>query len=140
MRTCCFYPKNGARYHGNGSTDSMPRSMSSGSDHHRLENQIDHRLENQMDHRLENQMDHRLENQMDHRLESEKDHLTLQVSVLMDQIDAQAEKIRDLEKALSDRRAAMTVMCNGDAAQNVSNCDNRVVVGHAWIVSGCNAV
>ena len=68
-----------------------------------------------MDHRVENHTDHRV----DHRLESEKDHLTLQVSVLMDQIDAQADKIRDLEKSLSERRAAMTAMCNGDT--NVSN-------------------
>lgn len=38
------------------------------------------------------------------KIESEKDSLSLQVSVLTDQIDAQAEKIRDLEYCLAERR------------------------------------
>ena len=96
-----------------------------------------------MDHRVENHTDHRVDHRVDHRLESEKDHLTLQVSVLMDQIDAQADKIRDLEKSLSERRAAMTAMCNGDT--NVSNsesCRWSCMVGfcYAWMVSVCCVV
>ncbi|XP_052067415.1 liprin-beta-1-like isoform X6 [Mytilus californianus] len=38
------------------------------------------------------------------KIESEKDSLSLHVSVLTDQIDAQAEKIRDLEYSLAERR------------------------------------
>ena len=34
------------------------------------------------------------------KLEADKDNLTLQVSVLSDQIEAQVEKIRDLERSL----------------------------------------
>ena len=37
------------------------------------------------------------------RLESDKDSLQMQVSILMDQIDAQTEKISDLERGLSER-------------------------------------
>ena len=90
--TCCFCQKSGARYRGNTSTSSMPRSSSS-------ESQAD-------------------------RLESEKDHLTLQVSVLKDQIDAQAEKIRDLERSLDEKRVAVSMLSNGDAFK-VSNHGNR---------------
>lgn len=38
------------------------------------------------------------------RLESDKDTLHLQVSVLSDQIEAQTNKIHDLEKMLDDKR------------------------------------
>lgn len=38
------------------------------------------------------------------RLESDKDTLHLQVSVLSDQIEAQTNKIQDLEKMLDDKR------------------------------------
>ena len=58
------------------------------------------------------------------RLESEKDHLTLQVSVLKDQIDAQAEKIHDLERSLDEKRVAVSMLSNGDAFK-VSNHGNR---------------
>lgn len=37
------------------------------------------------------------------RLEGDKDSLQMQVSILMDQIEAQTEKIADLERTLSDR-------------------------------------
>lgn len=37
------------------------------------------------------------------RLENDKDSLQMQVSILMDQIDAQTEKISDLERGLSER-------------------------------------
>ncbi|VDI43640.1 Hypothetical predicted protein [Mytilus galloprovincialis] len=37
------------------------------------------------------------------KTESEKDSLSLHVSVLTDQIDAQSEKIRDLEYSLAER-------------------------------------
>jgi len=40
-----------------------------------------------------------LEDKVD-KLEADKDNLTLQVSVLSDQIEAQVEKIRDLERSL----------------------------------------
>lgn len=43
-------------------------------------------------------MDERLQ-----RLEGDKDSLQMQVSILMDQIEAQTEKIADLERTLSDR-------------------------------------
>lgn len=38
-----------------------------------------------------------------HRLEGDKDSLQMQVSILMDQIEAQTDKIADLERSLSDR-------------------------------------
>lgn len=38
------------------------------------------------------------------RLEADKDRLALQVSVLTEQIDAQSEKISDLEKALDEKK------------------------------------
>ncbi|KAI0232348.1 Liprin-beta-1 [Lamellibrachia satsuma] len=60
------------------------------------------------------------------RLESEKEHLTLQVSVLKDQIDAQADKIRDLERALDERRAAVSMLSNGDLSLKVSNHGNHM--------------
>lgn len=37
------------------------------------------------------------------RLEGDKDSLQMQVSILMDQIDAQQDKIADLERGLADR-------------------------------------
>ena len=43
-------------------------------------------------------MDDRLQ-----RLEGDKDSLQMQVSILMDQIEAQTDKIADLERTLSDR-------------------------------------
>lgn len=43
-------------------------------------------------------MDERLQ-----RLEGDKDSLQMQVSILMDQIEAQTDKIADLERTLSDR-------------------------------------
>ncbi|XP_063223981.1 liprin-beta-1-like isoform X2 [Bacillus rossius redtenbacheri] len=42
------------------------------------------------------------------RLESDKDSLQLQVAVLNDQIDAQADKIGDLEKMLEEKRKQLT--------------------------------
>ena len=60
------------------------------------------------------------------RLESEKEHLTLQVSVLKDQIDAQADKIRDLERALDERRATVSMLSNGDLSLKVSNHGNHM--------------
>ncbi|XP_046452564.1 liprin-beta-1-like isoform X4 [Daphnia pulex] len=44
------------------------------------------------------EMDERLQ-----RLEGDKDSLQMQVSILMDQIEAQTDKIADLERTLSDR-------------------------------------
>lgn len=38
------------------------------------------------------------------RLEADKDRLSLQVTVLTEQIDAQTEKIVDLEKSLDDKK------------------------------------
>ncbi|XP_073996386.1 liprin-beta 1 isoform X3 [Rhodnius prolixus] len=42
------------------------------------------------------------------RLESDKESLSLQVAVLTDQVDAQSEKINDLEKALSEQKRQLT--------------------------------
>ena len=47
---------------------------------------------------LQPEMDERLQ-----RLEGDKDSLQMQVSILMDQIEAQTDKIADLERTLSDR-------------------------------------
>jgi chromosome segregation ATPase len=41
------------------------------------------------------------------RLEGDKDSLQMQVSILMDQIEVQTEKIADLEKNLSDRTSQL---------------------------------
>jgi chromosome segregation ATPase len=43
-------------------------------------------------------MDERLQ-----RLEGDKDSLQMQVSILIDQIEAQTDKMADLERTLSDR-------------------------------------
>ena len=42
------------------------------------------------------------------RLEADKDNLQLQVVVLQEQIEAQQEKIVDLERALEQKRAQLT--------------------------------
>lgn len=42
------------------------------------------------------------------RLQSEKDSLQLQVAVLNDQIDAQSEKITDLERHLTEKKQLLT--------------------------------
>lgn len=53
------------------------------------------------------------------RLESDKESLSLQVAVLTDQVDAQSEKINDLEKALSEQKRQLTA--SEDLLQRVSN-------------------
>ena len=52
------------------------------------------------------------------KTESEKDSLSLHVSVLTDQIDAQSEKIRDLEYSLAERHDK--VINTEDMLQSVS--------------------
>ncbi|XP_075214316.1 liprin-beta 1 isoform X2 [Lycorma delicatula] len=47
-------------------------------------------------------------NEQVRRLESDKESLSLQVTVLNDQIDAQSEKINDLEKALVEQKKQLT--------------------------------
>jgi chromosome segregation ATPase len=47
---------------------------------------------------LQPEMDERLQ-----RLEGDKDSLQMQVSILIDQIEAQTDKMADLERTLSDR-------------------------------------
>ena len=42
------------------------------------------------------------------RLESDKESLSLQVTVLNEQIDAQSEKISDLEKTLDEKKKLLS--------------------------------
>jgi chromosome segregation ATPase len=42
------------------------------------------------------------------RLETEKDSLRLQVSVLSDQVEAQSEKISDLERQLCEKKRELS--------------------------------
>lgn len=47
-------------------------------------------------------------NEQVRRLEGDKESLSLQVTVLHDQIDAQSEKIHDLEKTLEEQKKQLT--------------------------------
>lgn len=57
------------------------------------------------------------------RLEADKDRLSLQVTVLTEQIDAQTEKIVDLEKSLDDKKkhlhSAEDVLNRVSSLQNI---------------------
>lgn len=59
-------------------------------------------------------MDERLQ-----RLEGDKDSLQMQVSILMDQIEAQTDKIADLERSLTDR--ACQLQRSEEALQKVNS-------------------
>lgn len=63
------------------------------------------------------------------RLEADKDRLSLQVTVLTEQIDAQTEKIVDLEKSLDDKKkhlhSAEDVLNRVSSLQNIQQKHSR---------------
>lgn len=58
------------------------------------------------------------------RLEGDKERLSLQVTVLTEQIDAQTEKIADLEKALEDKKKQI------HTAEDVLNRVRYYIIGY----------
>lgn len=72
------------------------------------------------------------------KTESEKDSLSLHVSVLTDQIDAQSEKIRDLEYSLAERHDK--VINTEDMLQSVSKIKLTLMLYNSTVSSEIIAI
>lgn len=77
------------------------------------------------------------------RLEADKDRLSLQVTVLTEQIDAQTEKIVDLEKSLDDKKkhlhSAEDVLNRVSSLQNIKKIQEiSNWLGYIFIIINCS--